>query len=55
MFFKAGVLARLEDARDEQLSKIIVGLQAIVRKYIAQKDSERRRKQMQSAFEVYIY
>uniref|UniRef100_A0A0N5AQ97 Myosin head n=1 Tax=Syphacia muris TaxID=451379 RepID=A0A0N5AQ97_9BILA len=42
VFFKAGVLARLEEMRDEALSKIITKLQSVCRYYYAQIDIRRR-------------
>ncbi|KRZ15247.1 Myosin-4 [Trichinella zimbabwensis] len=44
VFFKAGILARLEELHDEELSKIMVGVQATVRSYLAKLDSRRRKK-----------
>lgn len=37
VFFKAGVLAKLEDLRDEKLSKIISMFQAHIRGYLMRK------------------
>lgn len=42
VFFKAGVLARLEDLRDEKLAVIMTALQTKIRWYLAQKDVKRR-------------
>ncbi|XP_003379319.1 putative myosin head (motor domain) [Trichinella spiralis] len=44
VFFKAGILARLEELHDEELSKIMVGVQATARSYLAKLDSRRRKK-----------
>ncbi|KRZ35309.1 Myosin-3 [Trichinella pseudospiralis] len=44
VFFKAGILAKLEELHDEELSKIMVGVQATVRSYLAKLDSRRRKK-----------
>lgn len=41
-FFKAGVLARLEDLRDEKLGIIMTAFQTKIRWYLAQKDVKRR-------------
>uniref|UniRef100_A0A0N4ZL86 Myosin head n=1 Tax=Parastrongyloides trichosuri TaxID=131310 RepID=A0A0N4ZL86_PARTI len=41
IFFKAGILARLEDLRDEKLSAIIIGFQAQVRWYLAQVEKKK--------------
>ncbi|KAI1711889.1 myosin head (motor domain) domain-containing protein [Ditylenchus destructor] len=45
VFFKAGVLAALEDYRDEKLSEIMVGLQSRVRWYLGMTDRRRRMQQ----------
>uniref|UniRef100_A0A8R1HU94 Uncharacterized protein n=1 Tax=Caenorhabditis japonica TaxID=281687 RepID=A0A8R1HU94_CAEJA len=45
VFFKAGVLAHLEDIRDEKLGKILTGFQAQVRWHLALKDRKRRMEQ----------
>ncbi|GMR57873.1 hypothetical protein PMAYCL1PPCAC_28068 [Pristionchus mayeri] len=45
LFFKAGILARLEDLRDEILAKILTGMQARIRGYLGQTDLRRRRDQ----------
>lgn len=37
IFFRAGVLAQLEEQRDKQLSKMVVGLQAYCRGYLARR------------------
>lgn len=42
IFFKAGILARLEDARDETLSKIITKFQAQCRGYIEKLEFKKR-------------
>ena len=42
VFFKAGILARLEDLRDEKLGVIITAFQTRIRWYLAQKDVKRR-------------
>ncbi|CAK5025246.1 unnamed protein product [Meloidogyne enterolobii] len=42
VFFKAGVLARLEDLRDEKLGIILTAFQTRIRWYLAQKDVKRR-------------
>ncbi|CAJ0945734.1 unnamed protein product, partial [Mesorhabditis belari] len=46
VFFKAGVVAHIEDLRDEKLSEIISLFQARVRFYFATEDSDARRKQL---------
>uniref|UniRef100_A0A158R688 Myosin motor domain-containing protein n=1 Tax=Syphacia muris TaxID=451379 RepID=A0A158R688_9BILA len=43
VFFKAGVLAHLEDLRDERLAYLISGLQAQIRQYYIQIDLKERR------------
>ncbi|CAI4225176.1 unnamed protein product [Auanema sp. JU1783] len=45
VFFKAGILARLEDLRDEILAKIMTMLQSRVRYYLAQNEVRRRQDQ----------
>uniref|UniRef100_A0A914ULX1 Myosin heavy chain n=1 Tax=Plectus sambesii TaxID=2011161 RepID=A0A914ULX1_9BILA len=45
IFFKAGILARLEDIRDEKLSAIMTGFQTRIRSYLAQTDVKRRHEQ----------
>jgi len=45
VFFKAGILARLEEIRDEKLSAILTGLQAHIRSYIAKAETKRRYEQ----------
>lgn len=45
IFFKAGILARLEDIRDAKLSAIITGLQSRIRWYLAECESKRRQEQ----------
>ncbi|CAD6186727.1 unnamed protein product [Caenorhabditis auriculariae] len=45
IFFKAGILARLEDLRDEILSKIMTMFQSRARFYLAQADVKRRHDQ----------
>lgn len=45
MFFKAGVLAKLEDLRDQKLSLILTGFQARIRAYLAKKETKRRQQQ----------
>ncbi|PAV86100.1 hypothetical protein WR25_24427 isoform B [Diploscapter pachys] len=42
IFFKAGILARLEDIRDEILGKIMTNFQARIRSYLGLKDLKRR-------------
>lgn len=42
VFFKAGILAHLEDLRDEKLGQIITGLQAQIRWFCTQIDCRRR-------------
>ena len=42
IFFKAGILARLEDLRDEKLSIIMTAFQSTIRWYLAQADVKRR-------------
>ena len=38
VFFRAGVLGRLEDMRDERLGKVLTQLQAFARGYIMRKN-----------------
>lgn len=45
IFFRAGVLGRLEEMRDERLSKIITWLQAWVRWYMVKKNFKRLQEQ----------
>src|SRR4051794_2114311 len=45
VFFKAGVLAALEDYRDEKLSEIMLGFQARIRWYLGLVDRRRRMQQ----------
>ncbi|CAJ0577986.1 unnamed protein product, partial [Mesorhabditis spiculigera] len=45
VFFKAGVVAHLEDLRDEKLHAIFTQLQLHVRSYLAQTDQRRRQSQ----------
>ena len=42
IFFRAGVLASLEEMRDGALAKIIVQFQRACRFYLAQKDMKQR-------------
>ncbi|KAL3101299.1 hypothetical protein niasHT_028055 [Heterodera trifolii] len=42
IFFKAGILARLEDLRDAKLSIIMTGFQSRIRWFLAQTDVKRR-------------
>ena len=46
LFFKAGTLARLEEARDEALSEIIAKFQCTCRAYVAQCEYKRRLDQL---------
>ncbi len=46
VFFKAGILAHLEDLRDQKLAKIISGIQANARWYVEKIAVKRRREQM---------
>uniref|UniRef100_A0A183U179 Myosin motor domain-containing protein n=1 Tax=Toxocara canis TaxID=6265 RepID=A0A183U179_TOXCA len=43
VFFKAGILAHLEDLRDEKLNYLITGLQAQIRQYFTTIDLKQRR------------
>ncbi|MFH4977395.1 hypothetical protein AB6A40_004104 [Gnathostoma spinigerum] len=45
IFFRAGILARLEDIRDEKLGVIMKNFQSRVRHYLAQADCHRRLQQ----------
>ncbi|CAI5453365.1 unnamed protein product [Caenorhabditis angaria] len=45
IFFKAGILARLEDLRDEILSKIVTTFQSRIRSYLAKAEYRRRLQQ----------
>ncbi len=46
MFFKAGILAYLEELRDARLSELMIGLQATGRWFSACKEKKRRKQQM---------
>jgi myosin protein heavy chain len=46
VFFKAGILAKMEDLREERLSAILSKFQGLVRWYISQKDYKDRAQQM---------
>ncbi|EGT54067.1 hypothetical protein CAEBREN_30667 [Caenorhabditis brenneri] len=48
VFFKAGVVAHIEDLRDEKLNQIITGFQSAIRWYSATADAGARRKQLNS-------
>ncbi|KAF1768356.1 hypothetical protein GCK72_000168 [Caenorhabditis remanei] len=48
VFFKAGVVAHIEDLRDEKLNQIITGFQSAIRWYSASADAGARRKQLNS-------
>jgi len=37
MFFRSGILGRLEDARDERITAILTAFQAIARGWLARK------------------
>lgn len=45
VFFKAGVLAKMEEYRDEKLSTILTGLQSKIRWFIAVRDAKLRNEQ----------
>uniref|UniRef100_A0A915JUY7 Myosin-3 n=1 Tax=Romanomermis culicivorax TaxID=13658 RepID=A0A915JUY7_ROMCU len=45
VFFKAGILARLEEIRDEKLATILTGLQSRIRYFVALTESKRRQEQ----------
>ena len=45
IFFRAGILARLEDIRDEILAKIMVMFQSRIRWYLGQAEARRRQEQ----------
>lgn len=45
VFFKAGVLAHLEDLRDEKLGEVLTGFQARIRSYLYLSDRRRRMQQ----------
>lgn len=47
IFFKAGILAHLEDIRDERLGQVLTGFQARIRSFLGL--SERRRRMQQRA------
>lgn len=42
IFFKAGILARLEDLRDEALRVVTTNLQALIRSFLGLTDRKRR-------------
>ncbi|CAD6189770.1 unnamed protein product [Caenorhabditis auriculariae] len=46
VFFKAGVVAHIEDLRDEKLNNIITGFQCAIRHYHALEEAGARRKQL---------
>jgi myosin heavy subunit len=46
VFFKAGVLAALEDYRDEKLGAIMTGFQATIRWYLGLAERRRRMQQV---------
>lgn len=46
VFFKAGVLAALEELRDQYMSKMIVKFQCLCLWYLAELNTGRRRKQL---------
>ncbi|WKY00671.1 hypothetical protein Q1695_015028 [Nippostrongylus brasiliensis] len=48
VFFRAGVVARIEELRDVALSKIIIKLQSAVRCYLAQRHCEQLRRQQEA-------
>ncbi|CAA95848.1 Myosin-1 [Caenorhabditis elegans] len=48
VFFKAGVVAHIEDLRDDKLNQIITGFQSAIRWYTATADAGARRKQLNS-------
>ena len=52
VFFKAGILARLEDLRDEALTVIMVKLQSACRAYLARCGYRRLQKQQYAVFQV---
>lgn len=45
VFFKAGVLTRLDEQRAERVENVVVRLQAVARRYLAEKMFEKRRLQ----------
>jgi len=45
VFFKAGILARLEDFRDQKLSEILTGFQAQIRGWTGKTEAKRREEQ----------
>ena len=45
VFFRAGVLGRLEDQRDKKLNSLIVKLQSNCRRFLCQKSAEKKRVQ----------
>jgi myosin protein heavy chain len=49
VFFKAGILAHMEDLRDEQLTGVMIGIQTNIRSYCGQLEYDRR----QSALDAY--
>ncbi len=46
VFFKAGVLARMEDMRDEKIAKIMTRLQSQSRWWLAKVELKRRHENM---------
>ncbi|KAJ1341597.1 hypothetical protein BSLG_003824 [Batrachochytrium salamandrivorans] len=48
VFFRSGVLADLENLRDEKISKIVVRIQALMRGYLARKIYKRRIDQLRA-------
>ncbi|CAJ0963180.1 unnamed protein product, partial [Mesorhabditis belari] len=45
VFFKAGILAKLEDVRDEKMNTLFTGFQAAIRSYLGTTDKKRREEQ----------
>lgn len=50
VFFKAGVLARLDEQRDERLESLIIRVQAIARRYLAEKSFDKKK-----VFDFYFF
>jgi myosin heavy subunit len=55
VFFKAGILARLEDLRDEKLAIIMTTFQTRIRSYLCLVDAARRREQRAGNINNNIY
>ena len=48
IFFRAGVLAQLEEDRDIKISEVMIKLQAVMRGYLARKKFGRKKDQLRA-------